>query len=383
MDFDLPEDLRMLKKTVADFVDRELIPIEQKTMDGPLMRADMREQIERKARDLGLWLLEVPVEYGGQGLGCLGMVVVWEELARTIALPPRGPLIFGPDIRPILFTLSEAQKEKYLFPVLRGEKVTAFAQSEPDAGSDPGSMHTTAVRKGDCYVINGYKRWITNAANADFFQLVAATDRGKGSRGGLSMFLVDAQTPGITLVGRTHTMMGDEPYEIAFDNVEVPAENLIGQEGDGMKSAQTWITSGRLYQACRGLGVAKRCLDLAARYSKQRVTFGAPLAERQAVQFMLADSYMEHHMAQLLVYQLAARTDAGVAARHESYMAKIAGTELGFRVADRCMQIHGGMGLATELPVSKMWRDARSFMITEGPVEIMRWVLAREILRAY
>src|ERR1700738_4952229 len=369
MDFDLPEELRMLKKTAADFVDRELIPIEQKTMDGPLMRADMREQIERKARDLGLWLLEGPVEYGGRGLACLGMVVVGEELARPIALPPRGPLIFGPDIRPILFTLSDAQKEKYLFPVLRGEKVTAFAQSEPDAGSDPGAMRPTAVSKRDRYVINGYKRWITNAGAADFFQLVAATDRSKGSRGGLSMFLVDAKTPGVTLVRHTPTMMGDEPYEIAFDDVEVPAENLIGREGDGMKSAQTWITSGRLYQACRGLGVAKRCLDLAARYSKQRVTFGAPLAERQA--------------GQLLVYQLAARTDAGVAARHESYMAKIAGTELGFRVADRCMQIHGGMGLATELPVSKMWRDARSFMITEGPVEVMRWVLAREILRGY
>src|ERR1700736_488619 len=189
MDFDLPEDLRMLKKTVADFVDRELIPIEQKTMDGPLMRADMREQIERKARDLGLWLLEVPVEYGGQGLGCLGMVVVWEELARTIALPPRGPLIFGPDIRPILFTLSEAQKEKYLFPVLRGEKVTAFAQSEPDAGSDPGAMRTTAVRKGDHYVINGYKRWTTKAQDADFLQLGAPTDHGEGSRGDLGVFL--------------------------------------------------------------------------------------------------------------------------------------------------------------------------------------------------
>ncbi|HEY1362734.1 MAG TPA: acyl-CoA dehydrogenase [Xanthobacteraceae bacterium] len=383
MDFELPEDLRMLKRTVADFVDRELIPIEQTTMDGPVMRPEIRAQLERKARELGLWLLNVPVEHGGQGLGLLGMAVVWEELARTIALPPRGPLIFGPDVKPILFGLSPAQKEKYLFPVLRGEKVTAFAQSEPDAGSDPGAMRTTAVRKGDRYLINGYKRWITNAGSADFFQLVAATDRSKGSRGGLSMFLVDAGSPGVTILGRTQTMMGDAPYEIAFDNVEVPAENLIGREGEGMQAAQTWITSGRLYQACRGLGVAKRCLDLAARYAKQRVTFGAPLAERQAVQFMLADSYMEHQMTQLMVYRLAARSDAGAAARHESYMTKIAGTELGFRVADRCLQIHGGLGLATELPISQMWRDARSFMITEGPVELMRWVLAREILRGY
>ncbi len=381
MDFELPEELRLLKETVRTFVDRELIPIEMTSMDGPTMKPDVRAALEAKAKKLGLWHLDVPAEYGGAGLNLLGLVVVWEEIARTIAMPPRGPLVFGPDLRPILFTLTPAQKEKYLLPVLRGKKVTAFAQSEPDAGSDPGAMRTTAVRQGDHYVINGYKRWITNAHAADFLQLVAATDRSKGSRGGLSMFLVDTDTPGLKIVRRTPTMMGDEPCEIALDDVKVPAENLIGKEGDGMRAAQSWITAGRLYQACRGLGVAKRCIDLMVSYAKQRVTFGAPLADRQAVQFMIADSYTEHHMVQLMVYQLAARTDAGVAARHESYMVKIAGTELGFRVADRCMQIHGGMGLATEMPISKMWRDARSFMITEGPVEVMRMVLARDILR--
>ena len=381
MDFELPEELRILKDTVRAFVDRELIPVEMGAMDGAIMRPAVRAPLEEKAKKLGLWHLDVPQQYGGQGLDLLGMVVVWEEIARTIAMPPRGPSVFGPDVRPVLFTLDAAQKEKYLFPVLRGESKTAFAQSEPDAGSDPGAMRTTAVRDGDHYVINGYKRWITGAADADFFQLVAATDRSKGSRGGLSMFLVDADTPGVTIVRKTPTMMGDEPCEIAFDDVRVPAGNRIGEEGEGMRAAQSWITAGRLYQACRGLGVAKRCIDLMVSYAKQRVTFGAPLAERQAVQFMIADSFTEHHMTQLLVYQLAARTDAGVAARHESYMVKIAGTELGFRVADRCLQIHGGMGLATEMPISKMWRDARSFMITEGPVEVMRMVLARTILR--
>lgn len=381
MDFELPEELRLLKETVRQFVDRELIPIEMTAMQGPILKPEVRADLEAKAKKLGLWHLDVPQEYGGAGLGLLGMVVVWEEIARTVALPPRGPGVFGPEVRPVLFTLNPAQKEQYLYPVLRGEKKTAFAQSEPDAGSDPGAMRTTAVRKGDTYVINGYKRWITGAAEADFLQLVAATDRSKGSRGGLSMFLVDCDTPGVKIVRKTPTVMGDEPCEIALDDVVVPAENLIGKEGEGMRAAQSWITAGRLYQACRGLGVAKRCLDLMIAYAQQRVTFGAPLSDRQAVQFMIADSFTEHHMTQLLVYQLAARTDAGVAARHESYMAKIAGTELGFRVADRCMQIHGAMGLATEMPISKMWRDARSFMITEGPVEVMRMVLAREIFR--
>lgn len=381
MDFELPEELRLLKKTVRSFVDKELIPIEMVAMDGHTLRPEIRVDLEKKAKKLGLWLLDVPAEYGGQGLNLLGLAVVWEEIARTIALPPRGPGVFGPDIRPVLFTLNPEQKEKYLFPVLSGEKTTAFAQSEPDAGADPGSIRTTAVRRGDYYIINGYKRWITNAAGADFFQLVAATDRSKGSRGGLSMFLVDADTPGVKIVGRTPTMMGDAPCEIAFDDVKVPVGNLIGKEGEGMRQAQSWITAGRLYQACRGLGVAQRCIELMTSYAKQRVTFGAPLADRQAVQFMIADSFTEHYTTQLMVYQLAARTDAGIAARHESFMTKIVGTELGFRVADKCMQIHGGMGLALEMPISKMWRDARSFVITEGPVEVMRMVLAREIFK--
>jgi len=315
MDFELPEELRLLRETVRSFVDRELIPIEMTAMDGAILRPDVRATLEAKAKKLGLWHLDLPAEYGGAGLNLLGMVVVWQEIARTVALPPRGPGVFGPDIRHVLFTLTDAQKEKYLHPVLRGEKKTAFAQSEPDAGSDPGAMRTTAVKMGDHYVINGYKRWITGADDADFLQLVAATDRSKGSRGGLSMFLVDCQTPGLKVVRKTPTVMGDEPCEIALDDVKVPADNLIGKEGDGMRAAQSWITAGRLYQACRGLGVAKRCLDLMTGYAKQRVTFGQPLAERQAVQFMIADSFTEHHMTQLLVYQLAARTDAGVSDR--------------------------------------------------------------------
>ena len=381
MDFELPEELRLLKTTVRNFVARELIPIEMEAMDGHRMRADVRAGLEEKAQALGLWHLDVPVEYGGAGLGLLGLVTVWEEIARTIAMPPRGPSVFGPDIRPILFTLNPEQQQKYLHPVLRGEKNTAFAQTEPDAGADPGSMRSTAIRQGDWYIINGYKRFITAADTADFLQVVAATDRAKGSRGGLSMFLVDCDSPGLKIVRSSTTMMGDVVWELAFDDVRVPVENLIGKEGDGMRAAQSWITAGRLYQACRGLGVAQRSIEMATSYAQQRVTFGQKLADRQAVQFMVSDSYMEHRMTQLLVYNVAARTDAGMASRHESFMAKIQGTELGFRVADRCMQIHGGLGLLNEMPIAKMWRDARSFMITEGPVEVMRSVLARDIFR--
>jgi acyl-CoA dehydrogenase len=384
MDFELPEEYRMLRDTVRRFVDRELIPIELESMDGPNLKPEIRTELEKKAKEIGLWMPDVPEEYGGQGLGLLGMTIIWQELARTIALPPRPYRgIFGPEAKPLLYNLNPEQKEKYLFPLLRGEKNTTFAQTEPDAGADPGSMRTTAVRHGDHYIINGNKRFISNAAEADFIQLVAATDRSKGSRGGLSVFLVDTDTLGFKITRKTIKMMGDATYELAFDNMKVPVENMVGPEGQGMSLAQGWLTAGRLLQASRGLGVAQRCIEMGASYAKQRVTFGKPLADRQAIQFMIADTFMEHALGQSYVFQSAAKADQGKLARHESFVTKVFCTELGFRAADRCLQIHGGMGLTKELPIYKMWMDSRSFLITEGPVEVMRATLAREIFRMY
>jgi len=383
MDFELPEEIRALKDSVRKFVDRELIPLERKSMEGLDLKPEVRASLEKKAQELGLWMLDIPEEYGGAGLSMVGQVVVWEELGRTIALPPRGPGVFGPEAMPLLFTLNPEQKERYLLPVIRGEKRTSFAQTEPDAGADPGMIRTTAVLKGDHYLINGMKRFITHANKADFFQLVAATDRSKGSRGGLSMFLVDANTPGVQILRGFEKVSGDVSYQIAFDDVKVPAENLIGKEGEGMRNAQTWITTGRLRQAAGGLGTAQRCLELATAYAKQRVTFGAPLSDRQAVQFMIANTFMEHQLGQTYVYQTAWKADNKKLSRHESFIAKIHCTELGFHAADRCMQIHGGSGLTTDLPIEQFWRVRRSFMITEGAVEVLRSVLAREVFRMY
>ncbi|MPZ57258.1 MAG: acyl-CoA dehydrogenase [Rhizobiales bacterium] len=383
MDFELPPEVRILKDTIHRFVDQELIPIEMRSMDGPDLKPNIRRCLEAKTRELGLWLLEVPAELGGQDLSLLAVAAVTEELARTVALPARGPGIFGPEVRSILLSLSDAQKERYLYPVLRGEKSTAFAQTEPDAGADPGGMRTTAVRQGDRYVINGYKRFIAHAKDADFLQLVAATDPKKGSRGGLTVFLVDMDTPGVSIAGQTVHMMGDVTYEIALDNVEVPVENRIGNEGDGMKAAQTWINANRVNQAARGLGVAARCLEMITSYAPQRTTFGRPLADRQAVQFSVADLYTKLQAGQLLTYRTAWKFDTGTLQRHETFMTKIFCTELGFEAADRCMQFHGGLGTATEMPIERMWREARSFMITGGPVEIMRASLAREVFTLY
>ena len=383
MEFELPAEIRILKNTLRRFVDQELIPIEMHSMDGSDLKPEIRQRLEAKTRELGLWLLEVPEELGGQDLSLLGMTVITEELARTVALPARGPGIFGPEVRSILLSQSDAQKKRYLDPVLKGEKATAFAQTEPDAGADPGGMRTTAVREGDHYRINGYKRYIAHAKGADFLQLVAATDPKKGSRGGLTVFLVDMGTPGVSIAGKTVHMMGDVTYEIALDDVKVPVENRIGNEGDGMKAAQTWINANRVAQAARGLGVAERCLEMITSYAKQRSTFGRTLDTRQAVQFSVADLYTKLQAGRLLTYRTACNFDNGTLQRHETFMTKIFCTELGYEAADRCMQFHGGLGTATEMPIERMWRQSRSFMITGGPVEIMRASLAREVFNIY
>jgi acyl-CoA dehydrogenase len=239
------------------------------------------------------------------------------------------------------------------------------------------------VRDGNGYVINGYKRFITGADKADFLQVMAATDRSKGSRGGISAFLVDVNTPGVELVRPQQTMMDDRPWEISLQDVRVPADNIIGEEGDGFKFGQTWITAGRMRHAARGIGVAERCMELAGQYTNQRVTFGRKLSERQAVQFMMVDSWMETKSLRLFVHNTAARADAGEDIRYDSYMAKIMGDELAFRVCDKTMQVHGGIGLTTDLPIEKLWRDSRSMVITEGPPEILRMALARAFYREY
>src|SRR4029453_1996667 len=219
MDFQLPEELRMFKESLRRFVNTELIPVERQTIpvEGEEIKPEFLSRFQQRAKDLGIWMMEVPEEYGGPGLSILARAIVVEELSRTIALPARGEGITGPAVRHILFTLQGEMREKYLLPVLRGEKRACFAQTEPDAGSDPGGMRTTALRDGDHYVINGVKRFITGAGDADFIQLMAATDRSKGSRGGISCFIVDMDTPGVKLGACYETMMGDKPWEIVLE----------------------------------------------------------------------------------------------------------------------------------------------------------------------
>jgi acyl-CoA dehydrogenase len=368
-------ELDEFRRSLRRFVERELMPFERRAMSDA-----ERDDIQRKAREAGFWLMDVPESLGGQGLGLQGMAVFWHEISRTIAVPARDHSLFGPSVGPILLSLTGEQKRRYLDPVLAGLKTTCFAQTEPDAGSDPASMRTRAVRTVGGYVINGVKRFITRADKADFAQVIAVTDPDKGARG-ISCFLVDMNTPGVRISAKHQTMMGEAPCEIVFVDVTVAEDNRVGAEGQGFAFAQRWLTEGRIRHGARACGVAERCLALTIDYAKQRKTFGDVLAERQGVQWILADCFTELHAAKLMVADAAAKLDAGEEARAETYMVKIYGDEMGFRVADRCLQLHGGIGLTTELPIEKFWRDQRSFMITEGPTEVLRTALAKLILR--
>ena len=383
MDFALPEELQMLRDNLRRYVDNEMIPYERETLEGNELKPVWRERFQNGMKKLGLWMMDVPEEHGGPGLSLLAKSIVWQELGRTIALPAREDGITGPVVRHILFQLQGEMREKYLLPTLRGEKRGCFAQTEPDAGSDPGGMRTTAVREGDHYVINGVKRFITGAGKSDFMQLMAATDRAKGSRGGISCFIVDMNTPGVKLTAQYETMMGDKPWEIVLDNVRVPVSQRVGEEGKGFGLAQKWLGAGRVKHGSRALGVAERSLEMAVKYSYQRSTFGKPLAERQGIQWQLTDIWMNLDVATLLVRRAASLIDDGHEARVEAYHCKYYADEMAFQAIDRCMQIHGGIGLTTDLPIERMWRQQRSYRITEGASEVMRTVIARHVMKAY
>jgi len=383
VELDLSDDLKMLQQMVRRFVTEELIPLEGKSLDGATLKPDIEAKLTARCKELGLWQIDVPEEFGGQGLGQIGRAIVWTEIGRTVALPPRSVRIFGPEIRAPLYALEGEMRERYFFPAIRGERESCFAQTEPDAGSDPGAMRTTAVRDSDHFVINGTKRFITGADKADFVVLMAATDRAKGSHGGISCFVLDMDTPGVRLTTRYQTLTGETPWEIVFDNVRVHERHLIGKEGGGFSLGQKWLGAGRIKQGARALGATRRCLELASSYAKQRSTFGQPLANRQSIQWRLVDTYVALEAATLLVQRAAVRIDRGEDDRNDAYLIKLFCTEMAWQAADMCLQVHGGIGLTTDLPVERFWRDQRSHMITEGTPEIMRMALARHVLNTF
>jgi acyl-CoA dehydrogenase len=386
MDFNLTEELQILKETVRRFVDKELIPLEREYRhdgEGP-MPEHLLKPLQEKTRQMGLWMLDVPAEYGGAGLGLLPRCIIHEEIARAASLPFRSLELFGPEVRPVLFHCNDEQKERFLKPVLHGEIRFCFAQTEPDAGSDPAAMRTRAERDGDAFILNGTKRFITGAGRSHYAQVMAVTDTEKRARGGITCFAVDLKSPGVTLERQWPTMMGEAPWQILFENVRVPLANVIGSVGGGFSLAQKWIQEGRIRgHGARPLGIAQRALDMMIEYSKHRVTFGRPLADRQAIQFMISDSAMELHAARLMVYECAWRHDRGDDVRDLSYMVKVMSTEMASRVVDRAIQVHGGVGLTKDLPLEWWYRQIRSTRITEGANEVLRWRLGQNLIRAH
>jgi acyl-CoA dehydrogenase len=385
MDFNLSEELQMLKETVRRFIDKEVIPLEREFRpEGEEMPDRLLKPLQEKAKALGLWLLGVPEEYGGAGLNLLARCVIAEEMSHSVAVPYRSNELFGPEVRPVLFYCNDEQKQRFLFPVLRGEKRVCFAQTEPDAGSDPAGMQTRAISDGDDFILNGTKRFITDAGRSNYAQVMAVTDPQKRARGGITCFIVDMKSPGVTLERQWPTMMGDAPWEIVFQDVRVPASNVIGTIGEGFTLGQKWLTEGRIQgHGARPLGMAQRALDMMIEYSQIRVTFGRPLADRQAIQFMIADSAMELHAARLLVHECAWRHDQGEDVRQLSYMVKIVCTEMASRVVDRSIQVHGGLGLTKELPLEWWYRQLRSLRITEGATEVLRWRMAQHMIQRH
>jgi alkylation response protein AidB-like acyl-CoA dehydrogenase len=381
MDFALPTSIAELKRRARRFVDEECIPLERELPpDWIELPPDLYERLVARIRELGLWGVGVPAELGGLGLGALGYTAIREEQCRSmIGTSHYTP--FGGEIPAPLYFATEAQKKRYLLPVLRGAKRVAFAQTEPGAGSDAAAIQTRAVRDGQGWRINGVKRFATLADRADVLLLVAVTDPDKRARGGITMFLVERDTPGLTVRRLIPVLRPQHSTELELRDVWVPDESVLGEVGQGFVMAQKFLVKGRMSIAARSLGVAQRALEMATAYARERRTFGQPLAERQAVQWMLADSYMELHATRLLTYETAWKEDQGQDPRVAASEVKCMATEMAFRVLDRAIQVHGGIGLTKDLPLERWFREIRVLRIGEGPNEIHRWVVARSLLR--
>ena len=384
MNFELDEEHRMLSDMVARFVREDLMPLENAVMareasSGLFTLSDEeRESLDAKAQALGLWGLDAPAELGGSDLAVTAMVVVHEQMGRTIT--PYGLAPDSPNLRMLLLTASAEQRERYLAPYVRGETVSAIAISEPGAGGDPAGMITRAVRDGDDWIINGRKIWISRAARADWTIVMAVTDKDKGARGGISAFIVDKGTPGFNVLRRIPMLGGNSTYEIACEDCRVPAAQMLGEEGRGFAPMQARLSTRRVEMAAKCVGRAQRALDMICEYAPQRRTFGASLAERQAIQWWVADAATKIHACRLMTYEAAARIDRGDEARTQVSMIKVYATEMAWEIIDRAMQTFGAMGMTKELPLQQMANETRLMRIYEGPTEVHRWVIARDLL---
>lgn len=389
MDFKFSDEALMIRDMVQRFTTENLIPLEPLVIrreaerglrDDPILPAEVEADLQKKAKDLGLWGIDAPEEFGGQNLGVLTKTLVVEQMKHSIV-----PLVLPPD-SPNLHYLNSCctpdQRERYLNPYVRGEKKSCLALTEAGAGSDASAIRTKAERKGGKWVLNGEKIFISNARRSDFIIVIAVTDPDKRARGGMTAFLVDKGTPGLSIPS-SYPMIGEyHPYSVVLENVELDDAQVLGEVGQAFVPMTNRLGIRRTEIAARSLGLASRAINMMIAQSKDRSTFGVPLADRQTVQNWISDSWQELEMARLLTYRLAWKIDQGQSdVRREAAMVKIQATEMATRVVDRAIQLFGGMGVSKELPLEYMSRILRVYRIVEGASEIHRWTVARDLIR--
>jgi acyl-CoA dehydrogenase len=399
MDFKLPPELEALKQTMRQIVNTECIPREAYYLAHPPQEGEEEvggglseeaagigtlppedwDKLRKISLETGIYNAHIPVEYGGGGLGSLGHVVMDEEAHRSIILFPvsRAPMMmFG--------NTTKEQDEKYLIPCIRGEKSYAFGQTEPQAGSDPGGMmQTRAVRDGDDWIINGTKMFISGASTADFILLQAVTDPEKRQRGGITMFIIDRGTPGVSFapIRVWITPTKARQFFVFLDNVRVPHTQVLGEVGNGFRLGQRWLVHhDRVLRGSMSLGIQVRALSMAVDWAKQRVTFGRPLADRQAIQWMLVDCYINIIGLRQITHWTAWRADQGEDVRVEASLVKYCAGEWGWQTIDKVMQVFGGLGETLDMPIPHWYHQLRHARVGGGTSEIHKFVMARAIL---
>ncbi|AWD66700.1 acyl-CoA dehydrogenase family protein [Priestia aryabhattai] len=376
----LTEEMQQMKSMIRNFVEKEVEPFAQQIEEEDAIP----EHLVEKAKDLGLFGISIPEQYGGIGLNTVEKATVLEQLGRThngfVSLISAHT---GIGSTGLVKLASEYLKNKYLPDMAAGNKIGAFALSEPGAGSDATNLATRAEKKGNYWVMNGTKHFITNGPIADVFTVFALTDREKGAKGGITAFLVEKDFPGL-IIGKKDKKMGlrgSYTSQIIFEECIIPEENVIGEVGMGYMSALKILGEGRVGLAARAVGSCDKLIELSASYAKERIQFGKPIADNQAIQWMLADMATETEAARTLTMMAAQKIDEGKKVVKEASMAKLFASDVFNRVADKAVQIHGGMGYVSDYPVERFYRDARITKIYEGTNEVQRLIIARNVLQ--
>ncbi|KRP87942.1 alkylation response protein AidB-like acyl-CoA dehydrogenase [Bradyrhizobium elkanii] len=378
------EQTAMIRETVARFVDRELIPLEPHYLksklpgsDHPELTSEQRKRLRDVSKELGLWGLDAPEDLGGHDLPTRTMAAVHEELGRScvpFVLPPDSP-----NLRMLQAVGTDAQKKKYLQPYIEGRMASAIAISEPGAGGDPAGMKTRAVLEGEQWVLNGRKIWISNARAADFIIVMARVGNDQ-RQGGITSFIVEKGTAGFIIEREIPMVGGGSTYEIVFEDCRIPKDSVLGEVGKGYAPMQLRLRTRRLEMGSTCVGITKRALDMMCEHAKQRETFGVKLAERQAIQWWIADISTRMHACRLMVREAADKTDRGEDIRHEASMIKVFATEMAYDACDHAMQTLGALGVTLELPLNALWQKARLMRVYEGPSEVHRQAIARRVL---